>query len=269
LPSQIAIVFAFTLIIHCIATLAYSVRLVGIKTGRLAVSFALFNILVLVSRISNAVQAPLLSKKIEQDIANGLLNNAGFNFHLLILAASTGTLLGALLIPTFQRIFTRIVMRFNTERSIPSLLIHGFSKAGIKQIRSNLRIPSRHSIQHLKEYKKLPKRLIILNTIAVSILTVGTLSALYASYFNPQLRVTSSNLAPIVTGLAAILLVIFIDPYFSLLTDDVLEGKRSELYFRKCVLSMVISRFIGTLIAQALLLPAAKMIVFFAKIIPS
>jgi len=260
-------VFLFTIIIHCVATLAYAVKLVGIKTGKIAVSFALFNILVLASRTANSLQAPLLAKKIENDILSGNIINAGGNFHFFILAASIGTILGASLIPTFHRLFSKFVSRFDMERSIPRILIHGFSKAGIRQIKKNLTIPSAQVLDHIKDYKHLPKKLIILNMLAVSLLTVGVFSALYAAYFNPQLRVTSSSLAPILNGIATILLVVFIDPYFSLLTDDVLDGKKSIHFFYKFLIAMVISRFIGTILAQALLFPATRLIIWLAEFI--
>jgi len=64
MSGHILLVFLFTAVIHCIATLAYAVRLVGIKTGKITVSLALFNVLVLVSRTANSLQAPLLAKKI-------------------------------------------------------------------------------------------------------------------------------------------------------------------------------------------------------------
>ncbi len=250
-----------------INTLSYAVRLVGVHTGRLAVSFALFNILVLVSRSANAVQAPLLSKKIETDVALGITGHPNEMFRWLILAASIGTVIGGFLIPTFKQLFTRFVLRFDIDRSIPRVLIHGFSKAGVRHLRHDLKIPSRQNIQHLKDYKQLPKRLIALNTLVVAVLTTGVLSSLNAAYINPALRVTASSLAPIITGLATILLVVFIDPYFSLLTDDVLDGKRSEAYFHKCVFVMVVSRFAGTVLAQLLLNPSAWLIAKVASIL--
>jgi len=265
--NYVAIVFFFTLIIHLIATLAYSVRLVGIQTGRLAVSFALFNILVLVSRFSNSIQAPILAKWIEKDMSTGNIAAVGSNFHWLILAATIGTLLGAFLIPTFQRIFISIVKKFNTQRSVPKLLIHGFSKAGVKRIKEDFTVPTKQNIKHFKDLQKIPRKLLLLNMLVVGILTVGSFSAIYAGLMNPDLRLTSGYLAPVITGFATISLVVLIDPFFSLMTDDVIEGKCSESYFRKCVAFMVGSRFMGTLLAQLFLFPAAKIIVFIAKLI--
>ena len=68
MSTQVIIVLILTVIISIIATLAYSVRIVGIKTGRIAVSSAVFSIFALISRTANSIQAPLLSKKIENTI---------------------------------------------------------------------------------------------------------------------------------------------------------------------------------------------------------
>ena len=113
MDSHLILVFIFTAIVHFIATLAYSVRLVAIQTGKLAISLALFNIMVLVSRTANAFQGPLLGKKIDHDLATGALGHAGAQFHWFIWAASLGALLGALFIPTFQGVFAKFVLRFN------------------------------------------------------------------------------------------------------------------------------------------------------------
>src|SRR5215510_6410081 len=106
MTPQILIVLILTFIINLITTLSYSVRIVGIRTGRVAISFALFNILVLVSRTANGFQAPLLAKTVETDIKAGIFDNPG-TFRLIIFSCSIATMIGALLIPTFQRILSK------------------------------------------------------------------------------------------------------------------------------------------------------------------
>ncbi|MBN2777816.1 MAG: DUF2837 family protein [Bacteroidales bacterium] len=106
----------------------------------------------------------------------------------------------------------------------------------------------------------LPVKIIVYNIAAVAILTVGVLSSLYAGFLEPDLRTTSSTLSSVVNGFATILMFVFIDPYLSGLTDDVIDGKYSEIHFRKIIRLMVASRAIGTLIAQFLLVPFAKFI---------
>jgi hypothetical protein len=261
------LVLVFMLIIHLINTLSYSVRIVGVRTGRIAASFALFNILVLAARISHAFQAPLLAKKIEGDILTGRTQGAEMEFRLLLAAASVGSLLGAILSPTFRNIFTGFVERFNIERSVPKLLFHSFSKAGLKQMRDSIRAPSRSNIDYFKGPGAIPVKLAIMNTVAVSVLTVGVLASLHAAYLNPDLRATASNLAPIITGIATILLLVFIDPKLSALTDDVVEGTKPEDYFFTCVIVMVITHFLGTLLAQLLLVPATRAIAYLAGVL--
>ena len=90
-------------------------------------------------------------------------------------------------------------------------------------------------------------------------------SALYASYLNPDVRVTSSQLSSIINGVATIILILFIDPYFSMLTDDVAGKRVDQGYFRRSIIWLGVSRFAGTLLAQLILVPAAVMIVFVAE----
>lgn len=56
------LLFALTFIIHLIGTLAYSVRISGTRTRRIAISLSLFNILILISRTSNSFQALSIAK---------------------------------------------------------------------------------------------------------------------------------------------------------------------------------------------------------------
>ena len=51
-----------------------------------------------------------------------------------------------------------------------------------------------------------------------------------------------------------------IDPYLSLMTDDVASGKVGEAYFRRSVVWLTGSRLAGTVLAQALLVPGALLI---------
>ena len=263
--DQLSLVFVFTFLIHLINTLSYSVRIVGIKTGRIAASIALFNILVLVARISHAFQAPLLAKKIEHDILFDRIHNAEVEFRFLLLAASCGSILGALLSPTFRNLFTKYVNQFDVERSVPKLLIHSISKIGIRTFRENMKPPSPKNIDFFTNVKEFPFKLALMNLMAVSILTVGVFASLYAGYINPELRATSASLSPAITGLATIFLLIFIDPKLSILTDDMLAGKASGSYFYKCVIVMVATHIGGTILAQALLTPATQAVVFVAK----
>src|ERR1700740_2293683 len=109
---QLLVICILTFVIHLIGTLAYAVRIAGIRTRRIAVSFALFNILVLVSRTSNSFQGPFLAKRIELSLHSGAASHLLADFRWLLLSATLATVVGALLVPTFQRIFSRAVLHF-------------------------------------------------------------------------------------------------------------------------------------------------------------
>ncbi len=107
MDAQLALLCVLTFVIHLIGALAFAVRIAGVRTRRIAMSFALFNVLVLVSRASNAFQGPFLSKRIETGLLDGSGEHLLRDFQWLLASASLAALVGALAIPTFQRLFTR------------------------------------------------------------------------------------------------------------------------------------------------------------------
>jgi hypothetical protein len=68
--TQLLLICFLTFVIHLIGTLAYSVRIAGIRTKRIAVSLALFSILMLVSRTSNSFLGPFLAKRVETSLGS-------------------------------------------------------------------------------------------------------------------------------------------------------------------------------------------------------
>src|SRR5437762_14373717 len=114
MDAGLLIICALTFVIHLIGTLAYSVRIAGTRTRRIALSLSLFNVLILVSRTSNSFQAPLLAKRVEQNIAAGVTGGVA-DFRWLLAFATAATLIGALLIPTFQRLLRSEERRVGKE----------------------------------------------------------------------------------------------------------------------------------------------------------
>lgn len=263
---QIFSVIILTFLINLITTLSYSVRIVGIRTGRIAVSFALFNILILISRTANGFQAPLLASSIEKNIKSGVGSNL-FDFQLIIFSCTIATIVGGLLIPSFQRVLSVAVNRFSVYKSVPRTLIHGFTKGGISSIRESFVLPDRRNLTQIDFKQNFPWKVFLMNVVAVAIFTVGVLSSLYAGYLNPDLRTTSSTLSSVINGIATILMYVFIDPYLSIMTDEVVLGKCKESVFRKYIVYMVLARIIGTLVAQFIFIPAARVIACFSGIL--
>jgi hypothetical protein len=265
MDRQLALICFLTFVIHLIGTLAYSVPLTGIRTRRIAVSFALFNVLVLVSRTSNSFQVPFLAKRVEESLAQPVSRGLLGDFRWLLMSATVATFLGAVLIPTFQRLFSRAVLHFQVHRSIPRLLLHGLSRGGIAHMREAVSLPAAANLTQLRLKHVVSPGLITLNTLAVSLWTVGVFATLYAGSVHPNWRLRASSLSPIVNGVATILMFVFIDPQMSMMTDDVMEGRVSESTFRRTLVCLVGSRFAGTLIAQLLLVPSASVVLQVAR----
>ncbi len=183
------------------------------------------------------------------------------------MSAALATIAGAVLIPTFQRVFSRAVEHFQVHRSVPKLVLHAVFKGGLGYVRTAASLPCAANVAGLRERSQVPLSMTLLNVAAVALWTVGVFAALYAGVLEPSVRVTSSTLSSIINGGATVLMAIFIDPHMSGMTDDVIEGKVSESQFRRTVVWLVGSRLAGTLLAQALLVPSALLIVVVAKAI--
>jgi hypothetical protein len=265
MDRQLIFICVLTFIIHLIGTLAYSVRIAGVRTRRIAVSFALFNVLVLLSRTSNSFQGTFLAKRVEQSLDHAASHNLLADFRWLLFSATLATAIGAVLVPTFQRVFSRAVLHFQAHRSIPKLLLHGFFRGGVTYVKDSMKVPVSGNVTQLRMGQGVTVSLLLLNVAAVAVWTVGVVAALYAGYLKPELRMTAITLSSVVNGVATVLMFVFIDPQMSMMTDDVVEGRVSEPSFRRAVVWMIGSRLAGTLIAQVLLIPVATAIVFLAE----
>ena len=261
---QLIVLCVLTFVIYLIGALAYAARIAGVRTRKIAVSFALFNVLVLVSRAANSFQGPFLSKRIELN----LLNNGEalfWDFQVLMFSATLAAIVGTLLVPTVQRLFTRAIMHFHANRSIPKLMLHVFARGGLNYIKTSVTIPSTEHVKGFKEKSVVSLNVILLNIAAQAFLTVGVFASLYAGFIAPEFRVTALSLSAVINGVATILLFVLIDPQLSIMTDDVVEGRISEAQFRRAVVWLAGSRIVGTALAQLLLVPAAMLIAEIAR----
>lgn len=265
MDSQLLIICLLTIIINLIGTLAYAARIAGVRTRRIAMSFALFNILVLASRTSNSFLGPFLAKRIETRIAQGGGDALLSDFRTVLLSASLAVLAGILLVPTSQRLFARAIDYFQQHRSTTRMLLRSVSPGGLRTIRDAVALPRLEQLRELARPRGVGWGVLLANCLAQALITVGVLASLYAGYLNPEFRVTASQLSAVINGVATILLFALIDPQLSVMTDDVIEGRVSEALFRRTVVWISFSRLAGTLLAQALFLPSAIAIAWIAN----
>ena len=263
---QLLVLCGLTFVIYLIGALAYAARIAGVRTRKIAVSFALFNVLVLVSRAANSFQGPFLSKRIELN----LLHDGGalfWDFQILMFSATLAAIVGTMLVPTVQRLFTKAIQHFHQNRSIPKLIMHVFARGGLNYIKTSVTVPSVEHVKGFKEKSVVSLNVIILNVAAQAFLTVGVFASLYAGFIAPEFRVTALSLSAVINGVATILLFVLIDPQLSVMTDYVVEGRISEAQFRRAVVWLAGSRIVGTALAQLLLVPAAMLIAEIARFI--
>lgn len=265
MDAQLLIICLLTAGINLIGTLAYAARIAGVRTRRIAMSFALFNILVLVSRTSNSFLGPFLAKRIETRLADGGGEALLGDFRWVLAFAAAAVAIGIILVPTGQRLFTRAIGYFQQHRSTGRMLLRTASPAGLRTIRGAVAPPRLEQLRDLVLARGVGWGVLVANCLAQALITVGVVASLYAGFLNPEFRVTASQLSAVVNGFATILLFALIDPQISVMTDDVMDGKVGEALFRRTIVWISLSRLAGTLLAQALFLPASQLIAIIAN----
>ena len=265
MDAQLLVICLLTAGINLIGTLAYGARIAGVRTRRIAMSFALFNILVLFSRLSNSILGPFLAKRIEVRLTGGGGEALLGDFRMVLWSATIAVFVGILLVPTAQRLFSAAIGYFQEHRSTTRLLLQTATPAGMRTIRDSIRVPSKDVLTSLTKERGVGWGVLLANCLAQALITVGVLASLYAGYLNPEFRVTASQLSAIINGFATILLFALIDPQLSVMTDDVVEGRVSEPLFRRTIVWISFSRLAGTVLAQLLFVPSAMAIAWVAN----
>ncbi|WP_036719383.1 lipid II flippase Amj family protein [Paenibacillus sp. JCM 10914] len=251
--QNLIVVFVMTMIIHTSETLSYSIRYAGVKLNKLAVALSLTGIVVLVSRTSNLIQAPLTGKFVDyakEDATFDVLSH----FRVILLAASVGTIVAIALFPTFVNLAGRLIRKLEVAGSIPKL-VTSVTVGQLKNTRHYLSKPNLRWSQF--RYLGVPKRFILLNVVVTAIYTVGVLAALYAAHLVPQYSTMASQATGLINGIATIILTIFIDPQLGLIMDKATRDEEAKEQLGKIYTMLMVSRFFGTMLAQVLLVPAA------------
>lgn len=252
-------------VIAAIETVAYSVRIAAVRTQKLAVSFSLFNLLAQVARLSLLITFPLMGGMVDLAIKNNTVPLLEGPFRLVILSITLGSVAGALLIPLFVGGFSRLINRFAALGSVPRLFFnlveHRRTWLRPRRVRVDYSGVRRASLEGL------PRDFVLINIAVVAIYTVGSLASIYAGALAPDLRVTTSQLAGAVNGLGAVLLMVFVDPTMAMITDEAMQGRRPLNQVQSAVLFLVGGKVAGTLLAQALFLPAAQWIASAARLV--
>lgn len=289
--ERFLVVITLTVVIHMISTLAYSVRLAGVRTQRLLTAFSFYNIIYLLASVSNNIQTPLLTSIVEHGINAGAMQT-GVNvpveqlvFHeayrrqlvllaeqirLVIVAAMLGTAAGAVLIPSFVRIFVKAIQLFEETGSTLRTFINLTFFYLPWRLRSGLlQFPACCGLvrQITRQSLTIPKNFLLTNIVVTGFYTTGVLSALYAGAMFPDFRTTATTLSMVVNGFATVLGAMVVEPAASSITDEALRGDRNEADVKQMAFYLALTRILGTVFAQALFLPCAYFIKFIAQLL--
>ena len=264
-------VAALTCLIHFINTLALSVRISGVRTQKLATAFSLYNVVFLFASTANSVLAPLMAAINERVInseatsaANMLsseqINGLEVQVRLILGAATVGTVIGAIAIPVFVIFFIKAIGVFDETGSVPRMIGKMvFSPRSVFGSSNQLPLPA-PEVSGSGPNLPIPKTFLVLNALVAGLYTTGVLSAVFAGALQPDVRQTAITLSPLINGIATVLAAAAVDPTAAAITDQALNGERSEEDVKRMTTYLAVSRVVGTVIAQAIFLPAAYVV---------
>ena len=141
------IICFFTFCLHLSESLAYGMRISGIRTKQIAIALSFVSTTLLISRLSNMFQAPLLGSLADATIHVGTssaLTHFELAMRFVIFAAFLGSLVGALLTPTTVTLFEKAIYRFLAHGSLPKIFIECLFE--ISRICFSLKLPTKSMI---------------------------------------------------------------------------------------------------------------------------
>ncbi len=267
-------------VVQMTAVGAFAARIAGVTTKRIALSISLFTLFATASRFANLFYAPLLGtisdrtgNLVTAAIAAGSAALAApqvqqfeLQLRLIVLVGTVGTLVGALLLPTFQYMFVRGINSYQRTDSVPASLFRLSDWRVVRDIIRHIRLPNPAGWGQYK-LSSVPQKLLIANTVVQAVYAIGVVAAVYASVRDPAFARTATLLSGIVNGIGTIAFTLFVDPTAAGIVDSAVHGKRTIEDVRAMVFWLTVTMVLGTLISQLLLWPATVIIDIAAKLV--
>ncbi|MGC1379606.1 MAG: DUF2837 family protein [Candidatus Baltobacteraceae bacterium] len=262
---------AITFIVQGVTIGAYAARLAGVQTKRIATSISLFNLFVTAGRLANLLMVffvgPLSDEagnavgKLQADPAAAAAWHHVFEMQLrlIVLAGTLGMIVFALFLPVFTYLFRRGVHSFEARGSVPHSLARLASPAVIADVFRAARVPRLAELRGY-DWRVLPKRLLVFNTIVMCVYAIGVQASYLASVLNVAVARTAIGLSGIINGVGTVAFTLFVDPTSAIITDQAIHGKRSIEEVRSMVFYLSLTAIVGSLLSQAILHPAAVII---------
>jgi len=255
MPTVWIVIFVLTVVINTIDTSAYAARLAGVRTQQPALARSLYNVLTLGSRAANGIAGPLLASLTDQAVRDQDTSSLLGVYRLVVLAASIGTVLAALGIPSLSRVLARGIASYRNRRSLPRVVVRATSVQGLWRIRGDLTSPRLRTVRESRR-NPFPRRFLVASVLATAISTVSNAASMYASALVPEGARTAASLSPLLAGGGLLLTIFLVNPVAAHVTDGALRGQRPLKDVTYITIWQVGAQFLGTLVAQVLLWPA-------------
>lgn len=267
---------AITFIVQGVTIGAYAARLAGVQTKRIATSISLFNLFVTAGRLANLFvifflgplsdQAGNAVGRLQGDPAGVAAWQHTFEvqLRLIVLAGTLGMVVFSLFLPMFTYLFRRGVHSFEARGSVPHSLARLLSPRVLADVLRAERLPSLAEVRAF-DWRALPRRLLIFNTVVMCVYAIGVQSSYLASVLDTAVARTSIGLSGVVNGVGTIAFTLFVDPTSAIITDQAIHGKRSVEEVRSMVFYLSLTAIVGSLLSQAILYPAAVAIEVVAR----
>jgi hypothetical protein len=239
-------------VMSIVDTLSYAVRTAGVLTKRLAISLALFNILVIFSRTSNLASAPILGNfpdKVNQGVYAAADVLKALRVDLLFIVA--GVLVGALITPSVIGAFGRGIKVLEEKGSLPPTVWYALVR--FWRIKDYLRLPNFSRLPQYFDFRSLPIGFLIFNIFVTCFYSIGVMSTVLAASWNHALAGTAIMLSGIVNGIATILLFVIVDPPAAVVIDQCIVDKRPTADAKTMNVCLIATRLAGCLLAIGLL----------------
>lgn len=273
--SQLLLAMFLNAILQSVQIGAYAARVAGVQTGRIGTSISLFNLFVTASRFANMFYAPMLGTisdraalQVGSSSATAAQVATQFEWQMraIVFAGTLGTIVGAILLPTFIYLFVRGVAAFERRGSIPQALGRLLNPRVMLDVLKTVELPALRSIGRFS-LRHVPMKLLIGNVVVTGIYAIGVVASYYASIIQPEVARTALSASGLVNGIATISFALIVDPTSAFLVDQAAKGERPVEHVKSMVFYLALTAIVGTLLSQLILYPAALLIGNAAKVI--
>jgi hypothetical protein len=270
LSGNLVLAIALTVVTQAIQIGSYAARYAGVISGRIATAISLFTLLVTASRLASLFMVPSLGALADipandavthhlSELPPEMLARVDLQMRMIVGANTLGVIAGALLIPLFLTMFLRGIGAFERFRSVPRALLRLFDPRVMRDLFVALIHPPRIRLSDVP-ISGVPRGLLVANCVLYAVYSVGVVGAFYASDLDLHARTTASALSGLVNGIGTIAFALFIDPTSALIVDQTVRNERPRSDVRALIFWLIVTAFIGTLLAQLILGPAAHYI---------